>query len=167
MKCKQSFRRLLRCCTLFVWCAGFITCGFGSYQLSAAQASEDKSDFFYIDTSFENASPLWWEIDGQGSVQVYLNYDQERESPNRANGHWHFKVQAAPGSKHTLVLNHLNNVWNGKPGVPVSDLTVCKVSEDGESWRTIHTEIIHTDQLRFEIELGLSSELLRCPCGTI
>jgi hypothetical protein len=71
-------------------------------KLSAAQASSDKSDFFYIDTSFENASPLWWEIDEQGSVQVYLNYDQERESPNRANGHWHFKVQAAPGSKHTL-----------------------------------------------------------------
>ena len=117
------------------------------------QPPQTKSDFFYIDTSFENASPLWWEVDDLGRVQVYLNYDQERESPNRANGHWHFKVQAAAGSQHTLVLNHLNNVWNGKPGVPVSSRTICKVSHDGQQWRTIPTEIIHGDQLQIQIEM--------------
>ena len=32
----------------------------------------------YINTSFENASPLYWEIDDQGVVHIFLVYDQER-----------------------------------------------------------------------------------------
>ena len=116
-------------------------------------SSELNPEFHYIDTSFENASPVWYELDERGRIQVHLTYDLERESPNRANGHWHFKIQAAKGSRHTVVLNNLNNVWNGKPGVPVSDRTICKVSEDGKNWCTIETEIEHLDQLVFEVEM--------------
>ena len=72
----------------------------------------------YINTSFENASPLWWEEPTPGKVDVYLVYDQERESPNRANGHWHFELQAKPGTTLELTLHNLENVWNGKPGFP-------------------------------------------------
>jgi len=121
-----------------------------------ANPAELNPNFHYIDTSFENASPLWYELDERGRIQIHLNYDLERESPNRANGHWHFKLQATPGSKHTIVLNNLNNVWNGKPGVPVSNRTICKVSEDGRVWRTIETEIEHLDQLVFEVEMRQS-----------
>ena len=46
----------------------------------------------YLSTEFENASPLWWEVMPDGSVRVHLVYDHERASPNRANGHWLFRV---------------------------------------------------------------------------
>ncbi|MDA0751720.1 MAG: hypothetical protein O2964_13515, partial [Verrucomicrobia bacterium] len=115
--------------------------------------TEINPDFHYIDTSFENASPIWYELDDQGRVLVHLTYDLERDSPNRANGHWHFKLQATKGSRHTIVLNNLNNVWNGKPGVPVSNRTICKVSENGKDWRTIETYIENDDQLVFEVEM--------------
>lgn len=159
MKYKGTLQCLLSCWMFLVASLGsFIYESFAA-QFSPIQDAAKINNVFYIDTSFENASPLWWKMDQQGHVQIYLNYDQERDSPNRANGHWHFKVQAAPGSTYTLVLNHLNNVWNGKPGVPVSDQTICKVSEDGDNWRTIQTDIVHKDQLRFEIKMGKSSEL--------
>src|SRR5262249_1389031 len=67
----------------------------------------------FIDTSFENASPLWYETDANGTIRVHLQYDHERSSPNRAAGHFHFQVQAKPGSQLTLEFNNLDNVWNG------------------------------------------------------
>ena len=106
----------------------------------------------YIDTSFENASPLYWEKADDGSVQVYLVYDQERDSVNRANGHWHFRVEGTPGTKVHLVLNNLLNIWNGHPGVPVSQKTICKVSDDGHNWRSIQTEL-KDKQLHMDVEL--------------
>src|SRR5438132_7369332 len=65
--------------------------------------------FEFLHTGFENASPLHWEIDPDGAIQVYLVYDHERSSPNRANGHWHFKLQAKPGSKLRVVITNLDN----------------------------------------------------------
>src|SRR4051812_720018 len=44
----------------------------------------------FIDTGFENASPLWYEAGPDGAVQVHLLYDHKRSSPNRAAGHFHF-----------------------------------------------------------------------------
>src|SRR5215467_2400612 len=46
--------------------------------------------FEFIDTGFENASPLWYEFTHEGVIQVHLIYDHERSSPNRAAGHIHF-----------------------------------------------------------------------------
>ena len=91
----------------------------------------------YIDTSFENASPLYWDIDTDGVVQVFLLYDHERSSPNRAAGHWHFQVQAPKGSNLTLVLNNLENIYNGRRGSPASDGTISYVSCDGRNWRPV------------------------------
>ena len=53
----------------------------------------------FIDTSFENASPLWYEFAADGTVTINLIYDQERLSPNRAAGHFHFRIQAEKGRK--------------------------------------------------------------------
>ena len=106
----------------------------------------------YIDTSFENASPLYWETAEDGTVQIYLVYDQERDSPNRANGHWHFRLEGKPETKLHLVLNNLRNIWNGKPGIPVSMRTICKVSDNGHDWRTIQTEL-KGEQLHMDVEL--------------
>ena len=88
-----------------------------SISINIAVVKESKLSF--INTSFENASPLYWEIDEDGAIQVFLVYDSERNSTNRANGHWHFQLQAEPGAEFTLILNNFDNVWNGKKGVPV------------------------------------------------
>src|SRR3974390_2164757 len=59
--------------------------------------SKDPDNLEFIATNFENASPLWYERDAQGTIHIHLHYDHERSSPNRAAGHFHFQVQAKPG----------------------------------------------------------------------
>lgn len=108
----------------------------------------------FIDTSFENASPLYWEPDPDGTIQVYLLYDQERSSPNRAAGHWHFQIQARTGSDLTIVLNNFDNVWNGKKGSPVGDETICFGSHDGRAWHAIPMEQIEGNRLKFQVQMG-------------
>src|SRR5580765_4522264 len=70
----------------------------------------------FIDTSFENASPVWYELAENGTVLVYLLYDHERSSPNRAAGHIHFQLHARRGARLTLEFKNLDNVWNGVSG---------------------------------------------------
>src|SRR5207253_7036927 len=48
------------------------------------------ANFEFIDTSFENASPLWYDFDPDGTIKLHLLYDNERSSVNRAAGHFHF-----------------------------------------------------------------------------
>ena len=88
----------------------------------------------FINTSFENASPFNWEIDSSGTVIIELIYDHERSSINRANQHWHFQVQARPGSDLTFILKNFDNIWNGMKSDPISDRTPCFISTDGKNW---------------------------------
>src|SRR5688500_8743244 len=97
---------------------------FGAAPLQAnAQDDSTKHPLIYINTNSENASQLDWEIDSEGVVQERLNYDHERSSPNRANGHWHFQVIAEQGSELTIVLKDFENIWNGMRGIPISENT--------------------------------------------
>lgn len=107
----------------------------------------------FIDTSFENASPLWYEIDTNGVVQVYLTYDNERSSPNRAAGHWHFLLHGRPGAKLTLVLNNLDNIWNGRLGSIAREANMTLISEDGRNWRPIPIQQVPVGRLQFEVQL--------------
>jgi hypothetical protein len=112
----------------------------------------------YIHTSFENGSPLDWEIDADGTVHVRLLYDHERGSPNRAAGHWHFQLHARAGDALTLILENFDNIWNGRPGSPVSDRTSCFVSPDGRAWSAVPAPKISGNRLR--IALTLESDAL-------
>jgi len=93
----------------------------------------------YINTSFENASQLDWEVDSDGVVNLSLIYDHERSSPNRAAGHWFFQIQAEPGSDLTLVLKNFDNIYNGSREIPVTDTTNCLISENGINWNATPT----------------------------
>jgi hypothetical protein len=108
--------------------------------LSAAEMTNTKPEtpLPFINTSFENASPLDWEPLPDGSLLVRLFYDHERNSPNRAAGHWFFQVQAPTGTEVALVLTNFDNIWNGKKGSPVSTNTHCYVSVDGRKWDIIN-----------------------------
>jgi len=107
----------------------------------------------FIDTSFENASPLWYELAADGTVVVNLLYDQERSSPNRAAGHFHFLLHAKPGSRLTLEFKNLDNVWNGKPGSVAKELKMAVVSENGRDWKPVPTELLPENRVRLTLEM--------------
>jgi len=107
----------------------------------------------YINTNFENASQLDWEVDEEGVVQISLIYDHERSSPNRANGHWHFQILAERGADLTVQLNNFENVWNGIKGVPISEKTNTLISQDGRTWQVIPADLINENRLRFKLHL--------------
>lgn len=129
---------------------------------NAANASENRGKIIqdsvrrkliFINTAFENASQLDWQVDSSGAVNIGLIYDHERSSPNQANGHWHFQIQAEPGADLTILLSNFDNVWNGKKASPVSGKTNCLISQDGIHWVAIATDLISGNRLQFQIHM--------------
>jgi hypothetical protein len=112
----------------------------------------------YIHTCFENGSPVHWEVDPDGVVHIGLLYDHERASPNRAAGHWHVQLQAPAGTELTVVLENFDNVWNGKPGSPISERTNCFVSPDGGAWSALPAP--KTQANRLEVRIQMESDAL-------
>ncbi len=106
----------------------------------------------YIDTSFENASPLWYDV-ADGVVRIHLLYDHERASPNRAAGHIHFRIHGRPGSKLTFEFLNLDNVWNGRPGSVAGELKTLAVSEDGREWTTLPTDSLPGNRVQLRVAL--------------
>jgi hypothetical protein len=107
----------------------------------------------YIDTHFENASPLDWEIDAEGAVHINLHYDHERNSPNRAAGHWYFLVEGKLGSTLTLILQNVDNIWNGRQASVAQEDTIAWKSLDHETWIPFDTEFIEGNKLRFDLTM--------------
>jgi hypothetical protein len=107
----------------------------------------------FIDTSFENASPLWYEAATDGTVLVHLLYDHERSSPNRAAGHFHFRLHARPGCTLTLEFRTLDNVYNGRRASVANELKVAVVSQDGRAWKSVPLERLPGDRVRLSIAM--------------
>jgi hypothetical protein len=120
-------------------------------QLPAGPA--DPPGLAFIDTAFENASPLWYDIAPDGAIQVHLLYDHERSSPNRAAGHVHFLLHGRAGSKLTLEFRNLDNVWNGKPGSVAAELKTMVVSQNGREWTSVPTESLPGNRVRLTVEM--------------
>lgn len=107
----------------------------------------------FIETSFENASPLWYETAADGTINIHLVYDHEHSSPNRAAGHFHFQVHAAPGTKLTLELKNLDNVWNGTPGSVARELKAAVISQNGRDWTSVPFQAIPTNRVRLHLTM--------------
>ncbi len=147
---------MTRCCLVMVlFSAALICCVAGSTDAGEPPPSAVAvpHPLRFIGTEFENASPLWWEVLPDGAVQVHLVYDHERASPNRANGHWLFRVEAEPGSDLTLILGPFANVWNGVLSKPVPEATISFVSDDGIQWRAIPAEPAEPNWLKLRVHL--------------
>ena len=114
---------------------------------------ETRSDPEFIDTSFENASPLWYETAADGSVALHLIYDHERSSNNRAAGHVHFRVHAKPGSELTFEFKNLDNVWNGQPGSVAGELKTMVISQDGRNWKSVPTDALPGGRVRLSVKM--------------
>ena len=121
----------------------------GTGHVATQQRSDTGLDF--IDTSFENASPAWYEADRDGTIQIHLLYDHERSSPNRAAGHIHLRLHGTPGAKLTLEFRNLDNVWNGTPASVASELKTLVISEDGRDWKPVATESLPGNRVRLTV----------------
>lgn len=119
----------------------------------APAAPGANADLEFIDTSFENASPLWYEFTPEGVIVVNLVYDLERSSPNRAAGHFHFMLQGRPGAHLTIEFKNLDNVWNGKPGSVAKELKAVAVSQDGKTWTPMATESLPENRVQLKVTL--------------
>jgi hypothetical protein len=106
----------------------------------------------FIDTGFENASPLWYDV-VDNVVRLHLLYDHERASPNRAAGHIHFRIHARAGATLTLEFLNLDNVWNGQPGSVAGELKTVAVSEDGTTWKTVPTQSLPGNRVQLRVEM--------------
>jgi hypothetical protein len=133
----------------------FFAVGCPSFYAAEARTN---SPLEFIDTSFENASPVWYEVAADGAIQVHLLYDHERSSPNRAAGHFHFRLHAPTGSKLTLEFKNLDNVWNGQHGSVARELKAAVISENGRDWTSIPLETFETNRTR--VSLTMPSEAL-------
>jgi zinc carboxypeptidase len=110
------------------------------------------SGLIFIDTSVENASPLWYDI-VDNVIQLHLLYDHERASPNRAAGHIHFVLHARPGASLTLEFRNLDNVWNGQPGSVAGELKSVAISDDATSWKTVPTESLPGNRVQLRVTM--------------
>ena len=142
-----------------------------------AETDPPASAFRYIDTSYENASPLYWEQseDAPNEIHVFLTYDHERDATNRAAGHWRFILEADPDVEISLVLHNFDNIWNGRHGSPVSEKTVCHArdildspeadNENDREWRPVETEWdAETETLRIPVTTTTGKlEIVRLP----
>jgi hypothetical protein len=107
----------------------------------------------FIDTSFENASPVWYEHTTNGTIMVHLNYDHERSSSNRAAGHIHILLHATPGAKLTLEFKNLDNIYNGRPGSVAKELKAVVVSENGKDWKPVATDSLPDKRVQLTVEM--------------
>jgi hypothetical protein len=118
-----------------------------------AQTTSNSSPLLFIDTSFENASPIWYETKPTGTINIHLLYDHERSSPNRAAGHFHFQLHAPTGTKLTLEFKNLDNIWNGQPSSISRELKAAVVSSDGRNWTPVPLETFETNRTRLTITM--------------
>ena len=140
-----------------------IIVGLASMSPSAGQAPTDAArtspDLAFIDTGIENASPLWYERGDDGAYRVHLLYDHERDSPNRAAGHIHFRLVGRADSRITLEFVNLDNVWNGQPGSVAGELKTVAISADGQSWTTVPTDALPGNRIRVTVTIPAGGAL--------
>jgi hypothetical protein len=133
--------------TLATSVSGAVPTGFAHEQQATAAVVD------FIDTSVENASPLWYDV-VDNVVRVHLLYDHERASPNRAAGHIHFVLHAKTGTSLTLEFLNLDNVWNGQPGSVAGELKTVAISDDGTAWRTVPTEALPGNRVQLRVTMA-------------
>ncbi len=118
----------------------------------------DKTPLVYIDNSFDNASHFNWELDADGVVNIYQEYDHQREEFNRASEHYHFLVEAKAGSDISILFNNFSNIYNGRLYTFNKDVTSCVVSDDGKNWKHIDVEVLNN--MRTKITVHMNSDSL-------
>lgn len=121
-----------------------------------------KNPSLWVDTYFENGSPLRWESPAEDQIEFAPLHDHERFKPNRQMTHWNFKLRCTRdqlGKTITLRIADTFNVWNGRPASGVSKFKLAlAVSSDGQTWKRIVSEEHAEDAAFIEFKVPLESE---------
>jgi hypothetical protein len=121
-----------------------------------------KNPGIFIDTYFENASPMRWDLRDGDVVEVEVIHDHERFKPNQQYNHWNFKIHAAKekiGSTITFKFARVENRWNGMPNPAFGkSKLVSAVSSNGKDWKTVPTENLNDEHFGLQLQVKLESE---------
>lgn len=104
----------------------------------------------YINSNFENGSPINWHCSGNDTVFIDLIYDYERLTGNRTVGHWYFQLLDADQDSVAIVFSNFFTIRNGKQ---VSTLAskygkpVCYFSFDNKNWTPVSGTVNDQNQL--------------------
>jgi len=150
---KSNVRAIFASVPLSILAATFAALALHAAESGRTSVEAKTHPLEFIDTSFENASPVWYDLALDGTVLVHLLYDHERSSPNRAAGHIHFRLQAKSGSRLTIEFKNLDNVWNGTPGSVARELKAVVVSENGREWKSVPLESLPDDRVRLQLDM--------------
>ena len=171
MKIKFYYSSFIRRICLTTLCAGIL--GYYSFAgnngntsikpgvfpetISKSEKDSVSSPVEFISCYFENASPLYWEYNPDGSVSIHFPYDKERSSPNRQFTHVHFQVQAKAGSDVTLMLHYFYNVWNSRKSAVTAREKSFYISQDGKEWTAVRAEILDANTHKLQMRMETSS----------
>ena len=108
----------------------------------------------FIDTGFENASPLWYETapDGTTAGPPPLR-SRAVNSPNRAAGHFHFRLHAKPGLRAHARVQEPGQCLQWPPGSVANELKAAVVSSDGKAWKPVPLERLPGDRVRLTVTM--------------
>jgi len=108
----------------------------------------------YINTAFENGSPLDWEVTADGVLELWPQFDYEHgPSGNRQLTHWHFRLHGEAGQTLRLRLPPRWNVWEGRRGPAFVTRTGNSLSVDGVHWQQFFWELGEDKSLETELVL--------------
>ena len=105
---------------------------------------------YHIETTFENASPLDWQLAGPDTLFLHMVVDRERFGRNAQITHLHFRVHVEEPHGQTIELRigHSQNCWNDRlePAWVHQERIAFRYSlDDGLSWETAEAEILPDD----------------------
>ena len=157
----NNFNHFFSNCILSIGWLLFFFGGMTHFSFAQNPATNDQvaqSPVDYINSNFEAATPVFWEYNPDGSVVVHMLYDHERNSPNRANYHTHFQVQAKRGADVTLHILYKNDIYNGRIVTPAYALyQYYYISDDGIHWTTVPLERIENGH---KIKVHMNTDVL-------
>ena len=120
----------------------------------------ERTTLKFINTRYENASPLYWDIGTDGKIYIHLIYDYERNTLNRAACHWNFQIFTTAGLTLTLVLEDFYNIWNGELDLTdATDKTVGIISVNGKNWKPKKLKYIK-DGHKLEVNIHMNADSL-------
>lgn len=100
------------------------------------------SNPIYINTAFENGSPLDWEVRADGVLELWPQFCyQHGPQGNRQLTHWHFRLHATAGESLRLRLPPRDNIWEGSRGSAFITRTGNQMSADGVHWTPFSWEL--------------------------
>ncbi len=146
----------LKIISLILFCAfssNFASCS----PKKSGEKQNAKSGLTYINKFIENGSNLNWELADDNTVNIYLAYDYERNSLNRAYDHWHFLLEAEAGTNVTLIFHNFNEVYNGKQQPFNTWIMDCITSSDDRAWQHIPAEWIEGDRMKVKVHMESDS----------